>query len=306
MSNCLIAENDPAPVPADRWSLVAAALGALLLCTAILKAFAPAEGDALEAAYQLPGWLTAAAIQCELAVGCWLLSGWKPSGARRSVIALLLAFSAFSLYRAVAGYETCGCFGRFSVDPRLTFVLDVGTILMLWLVRPLPASEAANTRSAAGFWTPLLAATYVVLVGFLFWRTTIASGAEQIRPGVSYSDSLVILEPEKWIGRQFPLVDDISPALDIADGRTLILFYHHDCPKCQEALPRIESLRSLRGDRQIALVEIPPFEPLAPDDLLTARYELNPTKEWFIQTPVVLETENGIVKAVTTSVETIF
>ena len=87
------------------------AVAVLLLTSAILKAVSPAESAALAAGYSIPPWLTAAAVQLELLVAAALVFGCWQRWTLRLTIGLFSIFAAFSLYRAVAGYESCGCFG---------------------------------------------------------------------------------------------------------------------------------------------------------------------------------------------------
>ncbi len=76
------------------------------------------------------------AIEGECLLGLWLLSGVSRSRARWAALAAFHVFFTLSLSRALAGEESCGCFGRVTVDPRWTAALDFAAILALWRWRP--------------------------------------------------------------------------------------------------------------------------------------------------------------------------
>jgi hypothetical protein len=91
----------------------------------------------------------------------------------------------------------------------------------------------------------------------------------------------------------------LAPKINVGEGRWILLLYHHDCPHCQEALPQYERLAAnqsvVGSDQRVALVETPPFESATPhiEGIFHAR--LTDAHEWFVQTPVEIQVENGIV-----------
>ncbi len=117
---------------------------------------------------------------------------------------------------------------------------------------------------------------------------------------------MVVLKPEKWIGRPFPLLPFIEDCPDqlklgqqplrkrLAEGDWIVVLYHYDCPKCKQAIVKYEALaRHSAGVPQfshIALIEIPPYGDV---DALPIFFDcgcsfgrLSAGKEWFVETPL--------------------
>lgn len=113
---------------------------------------------------------------------------------------------------------------------------------------------------------------------------------------------IVVLEPETWTGKRFPLLAHIDRGERLANGHWIVLLYHHDCPQCLETLPRYEALAETAADDRVpsvALVEVPPFGPSDNLPLSRAhRARLRDTKDWFVQTPTEILLADGTVTAV--------
>ena len=92
-------------------------IAGLLLATAALKVFSPAESASLAVAYNIPPILAAAVVQAELALAILLLFGLWPKKVLLAAAGMCAVFGAFSIYRGWAGYESCGCFGSLQVNP---------------------------------------------------------------------------------------------------------------------------------------------------------------------------------------------
>jgi hypothetical protein len=81
-----------------------------------------------------------------------------------------------------------------------------------------------------------------------------------------------------------------------------VVLYHHDCPKCLEAIPRYEDqVQQAANDPaapRVALIEVPPFGtealPTSPDTPCVLG-RLSDEKEWFVETPAVLLLHDGAV-----------
>jgi hypothetical protein len=66
---------------------------------------------------------------------------------------------------------------------------------------------------------------------------------------------LVVLEPEKWAGQYFSLVDHIDVGSQLLTGQWIVLLVHHDCDHCAAAVPRYvaaEESQKAEGRRQRA------------------------------------------------------
>jgi hypothetical protein len=118
--------------------------------------------------------------------------------------------------------------------------------------------------------------------------------------GVAMHDGLVVLEPEKWVGKQFPLFNEIDTDGNLSTGSWIIVLYHHDCSKCRAVLPLYRRLPPQDGG-QIVLVEVPPFDEreIQPSTILQYA-RLNADKEWFVSTPAEILLRNGTVIEVRT------
>ncbi|MCX7425798.1 MAG: hypothetical protein NTW96_09300 [Planctomycetia bacterium] len=118
------------------YDLVRVALAAILLVVAGLKchqlATSPVPGDGLLDSR----WLLMATVEFELFFGLWLLANLLPKWTHRAAVACFALFAAVSLYKALSGHASCGCFGRVEVNPSYTFVLDGAAVLALLRWRP--------------------------------------------------------------------------------------------------------------------------------------------------------------------------
>ena len=139
--------------------------------------------------------------------------------------------------------------------------------------------------------------------GGLYAVTGLLAAAEMIASvpashdtaALSDADGLIVLEPETCIGKPFPLTSHLSPEVLIQEGRWTILIHHHDCPHCQEAVPQYERLAAMGNDRRIVLVETPPYGELASTVGGTQQTRLSDDREWFVQTPVEIQVDDGVV-----------
>ncbi len=133
-----------------RFRHIAAVLGVLLLITAALKAHGLALGPLSEDSFLSSPRLQVSAIEVEALLGFWLLVGWWQRGAWMASLGLFGAFAGLSLCLGLMGQRSCGCFCRVSVNPWLTFGVDVLALVALVLWRPPGSPEegaAAKSRT---------------------------------------------------------------------------------------------------------------------------------------------------------------
>ena len=117
--------------------MVLKALGLLLLVAAVLKGHELLTVPVADK--DLWSWrpFMIFQVEFELALGIWLLSGlFKPL----AWLASLLCFGLFccvTLYKALTGAASCGCFGRIHVNPWITLtIIDLPAVIGLRLFRP--------------------------------------------------------------------------------------------------------------------------------------------------------------------------
>jgi uncharacterized membrane protein YphA (DoxX/SURF4 family) len=266
------------------------AVGALLVGAALMKAIYPADVAALWRSFDLPLALVVVVSQSELAFGCLLLSGWQPRLTRFGAIAMFAVFTTFSLYRALAGYECCGCFGPVKVNPWWTTLLDASIVTALIAC---PVGRTAPTRIASNPTRALVILGAFVAVSWISMFHILRTGGFELNAkGTLLEDGgLVILKPETWIGKDFALKDYLAPPIDALDGDWIVVLYHHDCPSCQEATPKYEALAgdliSRGATTRVLLIEVPPHGEAGFAERTSARHaRLSDQQEWFIQTPV--------------------
>jgi hypothetical protein len=141
-------------------------LGVLLLAAAGLKAHGLALEPTGEHTLLSSPRLQIATVEVEVLLGLWLLSGQ----ARRAAWAVALGFfgilAGVSLYLALIGQRSCGCFGEVQVSPWLTLSLDVAAIVALVIWRP----RAEDRGVQASWFGPVLktaAGALVILTLFV-------------------------------------------------------------------------------------------------------------------------------------------
>jgi hypothetical protein len=137
--------------------------GALLLGAAGLKAYALATDPFAQDSPLLSPRLLIATIQVETLLGLWLVSGWAPRAARLAGIGFFLILAGSSLYLALEGQPSCGCLGRVTVSPWLTFALDTAVVAALLLLRPAPGFAIPTGGLLRASW-PIALGTMLILV----------------------------------------------------------------------------------------------------------------------------------------------
>jgi Protein of unknown function (DUF1573) len=132
-------------------------LGLLLLCAAGLKAYALWSGTGEPDPFFFSPRTEMAVIETEAVLGLWLVSGIYPRVSRQVAIVFFGLLASGSLYLALAGQASCGCFGQIHINPWITFALDVGAVALL-CVLPMP-DASSNHSSAWSAWPQFLGRT---------------------------------------------------------------------------------------------------------------------------------------------------
>lgn len=278
--------------------LIRSTLASALLIAAVSKAHfrLDAERAARDSTSALALW---ALIGIELVAGGWLvLIGFRPSWVRAGAFSLFAAFGAVAAYRVGSGNPSCGCLGGMRVDPLWALLFDVASCLALvqawnttgrWSVRftfRQPAFTCLAMLIAAG-----------LVIGAAERPAMLAHGAPMPQPAQP-----LLLEPNKWIGRIFPLLNQIDIGDDLRRGQWIVLLHRRDCGQCAAVRPEFELLAETRGHRgpQVTFVEIPEAigtrqSSAASDTNGVIVGSLYSDYEWFVETPVVLVLDNGTV-----------
>jgi hypothetical protein len=200
----------------------------------------------------------------------------------------------------VAGFESCGCFGPLKVSPWLTLALDLNvSVIASW------ASQSIDTSSSALWRSPS-----VSVFGSVFLLLSLLSSALMVqgRPMEVQSESelidtngeFVLLKPESWIERPFPLSAFIDPPINVNDGCWTIVLVHHDCPDCQALVAgyAMRESKHVADAGRTVVVEIPPYaaSPMITGDVMRA--QLSQKHNWFAQTPTQIRIQDGKVVSV--------
>jgi hypothetical protein len=233
-------------------------------------------------------------IETELLLALLLLFGLFQRTAWATCVLFFGVASTFSLYRGLAGETSCGCFGTLTVNPWVTLSLDLTAFVVLTFTRPSPI-----VHSALPFGRLAVASVTVVVASVLLVpEQPVMLSAEMT---LHHEDQVVVLKPDEWIGKSFPLLEDVGIGDRLTEGEWLVLFYHTGCPKCEEAVHRLRLQHWRTTTQSIALVEVPPLQQAYRDDPRFAGIVLGALDErhhWLVHTPVALALREGLVVAV--------
>lgn len=271
-------------------------VGLLLVVAAILRGVQLIVEPVTTLASPFARWLLPVEAGVELAFGLLVLSGIYWHRVRWLALFTFVVFAGYSFFQVIGGAVSCGCFGPVKVHPSWTFLLDVGivaglSVSMLWRTQVegvLVAPGLLNRRLLAGSIVAISLIGAMLLMRYAQTRTAQAEGL------LTSAENLVILEPEKWVGKPLPIFNAIN--LDLTQGEWIVVLHRHDCPDCQQAVPRYERLAL---QRPVALVEVAPYGDFHGSTTGAAHHgRLTNNREWFVKTLVELQLQNGIVLAV--------
>jgi hypothetical protein len=303
-------ESPPPPDDFEAFDIVRVALGMLILCAAALKMHElltrPVAGSGFLNLYGM----RLSIIEAELVLSTWLLSGYLTRVSHRIAVATMAVFCGVALWKAIEGAASCGCFGSVAIDPKITFLMDLGIVLAL--LRWPPAAELRRVRPTK--WQ--LAFFVLVLAGGgVFAGIAIPRApTREVPPADEESGDKgqpVILEPQTWSGKSLPILDHIESDARLGSGRWLLVLYHNGCSVCQQVVPEFQVLASNwsreEGRPRVAFIDVPDEFDTAPEqvgaDKVYARGRMSEAHEWFVITPAVLLIEDGRVRRVFTHEE---
>ncbi|MDD4890862.1 MAG: hypothetical protein PHU85_13155 [Phycisphaerae bacterium] len=269
----------------------------VLIAAALLKIHQLATQPPLGKGFLASRWVNLAEADFEIAMALWLLSGWAR---RLSWLASLLMFTAFSVVTAtkfIHGEASCGCFGRLTVPPQYTLMLDLAIVAMLAVVRPRTAAWWPFTQwrrflIAWAIAIPVMVATAIPVLRF--------SPAKLAADGsLDNADRTVLLEPETWVGRPLPIASYIDIADDLKQGDWLVVLVHDGCAGCRALVPDLAAKARAVGPGRIAkvaLIHMPPHTEASEfvyKDALFLNGQIDSSRDWFVQTPAVLRLRDG-------------
>ena len=290
------------------YDIVRLVLASVLLIAAGLKGYQLATEPALNTSILDAPWFLIAVVEFELVFGLCLLTNIWPDWTRPAAILCFAVFAAVSLYKALSGAASCGCFGSVAVNPWYTFTMDVAAVLALFWWRPSGAAGSLRIGAVVVAWLVVGVPTAVIMGTYQHSLST--------EDGIIMDQNdLIVLEPEKWIGKRCPLLPYIEDAPRqvkpderdlherLAENAWIVVLYHVGCPSCQEVIPEYEELARKSGEDahrpRVALIEVPAYgeakSERLPSDVPWVLGRLSTQKEWFVETPAVLLLRNGLV-----------
>jgi hypothetical protein len=151
----------------------------------------------------------------------------------------------------------------------------------------------------------------IVLVSLALTAATLPTKpAEFTEDGLINGQGIVLLEPERWLGKRLPLLRYVKTPEDLSVGAWVLVLVHRDCPKCQAVLPSYEEMAREWSERglssRIAVIEIPahrsapPVGGTDPSETFCTPGRLTEEREWFVQTPALIKIVDGMVVEATT------
>jgi uncharacterized membrane protein YphA (DoxX/SURF4 family) len=144
----------------EPYTVLRVTLGLLLIVSALLKGHQLATDPFGRTGLPGPRWVGIALVELEFLLGVWLLSGLAAKAASAVATLGFCAFACVSLFKAISGEESCGCFGKVAMSPWISVGISVSAVVSLLLV-PSPArSRAFNGRSMGLMAAPIALAVW--------------------------------------------------------------------------------------------------------------------------------------------------
>ena len=159
-------------------------------------------------------------------------------------------------------------------------------------------------RNIPGFLPDLASRRLIFVSSFTILSVITSSVVLAINKPANVTSNYEVLYPETWIGKELPIMEHIDIAEQISTGNWLLLFYHHDCPNCQEAIVQYEQMAvDLEGNEdflQVAIIEVPPYEVQISGSFNQnnsfALGKLDMSKEWFVAMPAIALLDDSTVR----------
>lgn len=207
-------------------------LGALLLTAGILKLWAGIGNGSLSGEWLIRQGIL---IPCaEILLALWLMSGIRSAWSLRTVAVLFAAFSVFTLRKVALGDPGCGCFGSWSLSPKVTYWIDVTAV----------AGAAAALRPGR---RGILPAT-ILLASLLPFAVAlhVAPTAKRGNQGV--------------MGQPWPSPGEVDCPADLSRGRWIVLIHDPSCARCRSRaavlVGKADSWASGGKGVRVALLEV--------------------------------------------------
>jgi hypothetical protein len=278
------------------------AVAAILLTSASLKAHELASGPLPPGDIFQNRWLILAVVQWEFVLAAWLLSKVAKRAVWLALTATFTAFLSITLFRAISGESSCGCFGKVQVNPWITLCLDATILTLLIVLHPRWVSavrEFWHVKRVLAAGLGAVIAGSIVAIGCV--RNDVPAGVPESAD--AGQQTLVVLNPSEWVGKEFPLGSYVTLDQPLMQGAWIAVLYHHDCEHCRLLLKNLgEQVRQHPpgpADPPMAAIEMPPFvkdggvPPMAAAVAVLHQGRLSATRDWFGDTPIIVALRDG-------------
>ncbi|MHC4396360.1 MAG: MauE/DoxX family redox-associated membrane protein [Planctomycetota bacterium] len=134
----------------------------------------------------------------ELVLGIWLLSGRSKKTAWLAALLCFLLFSIITLYKALKGAESCGCFGSIYTNPLITLLaIYLPAMIALLVFRPKGEKLFA--------WPSIPRFTTIFAIGLI--TLGIATPVLAFNEPAKITSSYEVLEPKTRVGRELQILE---------------------------------------------------------------------------------------------------
>jgi len=281
-------------------------LGLLLLIAALLKSdprqvVAAGGLDVL----RVPEVLVVV-IWAETGLGCWVLAGFHPRATRRLLICCFGLFAIVAGALVWEGSSSCHCFGTAPIPPWIMLVVDLAIVVALYLS---PASTGISLTLRSHSRRTVVACVAAILLSIGASSRLEAGLPVSIETALAKTGRAVLLDPNAWVGRVFPLLSVVqwqsnADPSQLLEGDWVVVLHRRGCPACRavlDALDRADLTASV--PRRLALIEFPTAGPEYPEGHEVSTHtghalfegRLLNDRAWFGKIPTVLRLREGFV-----------
>jgi thiol-disulfide isomerase/thioredoxin len=250
-------------------------------------------------------------IPLELGLGIWLVCGLFRKAAWVVGVLSFGLFIVVTLQKGLIGAESCGCFGRVEVNPWITFsVIDIPFFLALLIFRPKGCKLLPPPWPSAKHFFGVAIPTFIV-IGVIMPVLIFNKPPDK-------TDKYEVVRPEEWIRKEptsekqtgekqvseeWSMLKYIDIANSLRSNIVVVVFYSSECDTCHDTIALYDQMsRDTAGSEdsmQFALIEIPPYgseqDSLVAVDTPCLTGRLDSSKDWYIETPLVVVIQDGLV-----------
>ncbi|MGL6195203.1 MAG: MauE/DoxX family redox-associated membrane protein [Thermoguttaceae bacterium] len=245
-------------------------------------------------------WVQIVTAEFEILWALLLISNPFPRIIWAGTTILFVAFSVVSSARWLLNENSCNCFGKLEVYPLYTAIFDAAIVGTLLWFRKRAAQNAGNPARKC-----VIAVLVWLAVGLsVFLAVNSVQNNELAEIGTEFIGAdgrkTILLEPEKWVGKEFPLLAYIENDAELLkQGEWTIIVGKPNCAECEKLLNTAIS----KGAERLAFLEFVEHEvdTVGGDTKpqVSFRAGLKVQNENIIMTPFAVRCSNGACLEVT-------